>query len=72
MDDLLKAMQLIDTHSDKIRGDCLDICNRLKKYNKLLADPVYFFNYEDFTILPIGPGAETLRSIFTISTSTKL
>lgn len=62
MDDLLKAMQLIDTHSDKIpEGDYLDICNRLKNaYNKR-SDPVYFFNYEDFTILPIGPGAETLQ-----------
>ena len=62
MDDLLKAMQLIDKHSDKIpEGDYLDICNRLKNaYNKR-TDPVYFFDYEDFAILPIGPTAETFQ-----------
>lgn len=62
MDDLLKAMQLIDKHSDKIpEGDYLDICNRLKNaYNKR-TDPVYFFDYENFAILPIGPTAETFQ-----------
>ena len=62
MDDLLQAMQLIDKHSDKLpEGDYLDICNRLKNaYNKR-SDPVYFFDYEDFAILPIGPTAETFQ-----------
>ena len=62
MDDLLQAMQLIDKHSDKLpEGDYLDICNRLKNaYNKR-TDPVYFFDYEDFAILPIGPTAETFQ-----------
>lgn len=62
MDDLLRAMQLIDKHSDKLpEGDYLDICNHLKRaYNKRV-DPVYFFDYDDFAILPIGPSAETFQ-----------
>ena len=62
MDDLLKAMQLIDQHSNVLpEGDYLDICNHLKNaYNKR-TDPVYFFDYEDFAILPIGPTAETFQ-----------
>jgi hypothetical protein len=60
MDDLLKAMQLIDKHSDKLpEGDYLELCKCLKDaYNKR-TDPVYFFNYEDFSIPEIGPTPET-------------
>ena len=62
MDDFLQAMQLIDKHSDKLpEGDYLEICNRLKNaYNKR-ADPVYFFDYDTFSIPQIGPTREIFQ-----------
>ena len=62
MDDLLQAMQLIDKHSDKLpEGDYLEICNCLKNaYNKR-ADPVYFFDYDTFSIPQIGPTREIFQ-----------
>ena len=62
MDDLLRAMQLLDKHSDKLpEGDYLEICNNLMRSYNQRADPVYFFDYENFGILPIGPSQETLQ-----------
>jgi hypothetical protein len=62
MDDLLRAMQLIDKHSDVLpEGDYLDICNHLKNAYNRRTDPVYFFDYDNFTILPIGPSNETFQ-----------
>lgn len=51
MENLLRAMQLIDKHSSIIpEGDYLEICNNLKgAYNKR-SDPIFFFDYENFRI----------------------
>jgi len=53
MENLLKAMQLIDKHSKVLpEGDYLEICNNLKSaYNKR-SDPVMFFDYDNFHIIP--------------------
>ena len=65
MDDLLQVLQLIDKHSKILpEGDYLELCKHLKKaYNKR-ADPVYFFDYEDFRIPSIGPSQETLNYFY--------
>jgi len=59
MDNLLRAMQIIDGHSDKLpEGDYLELCNLLKDaYNKR-SDPVFFFDYDAFDIPPIGSSME--------------
>jgi hypothetical protein len=55
MDNLLGAMQIIDRNSTKFaEGDYLEVCNLLKKAYDRRSDPVYFFNYDDFRILPVG------------------
>jgi hypothetical protein len=55
MDNLQKVMQIIDKHSDSFaEGEYLEVCNLLKDaYNKR-TDPVYLFDYDNFTIPPIG------------------
>ena len=55
MENLLKAMQLIDKHSNVLpEGDYLEICNNLKSaYNKR-SDPVMFFDYVNFHIIPMS------------------
>ena len=65
MDDLLRVMQIIDSHSDVLpEGDYLELCKHLKNaYNKR-SDPVYFFNYEDFRIHPIGETQDTFRYFY--------
>lgn len=62
MENLLRAMQLIDEHSSKIpEGDYLEICNNLKSaYNKR-SDPVLFFDYENFRIAPMSDNQHVLR-----------
>ena len=52
MENLLKAMQLIDKHSNVLpEGDYLEICNNLKSaYNKR-SEPVMFFDYDKFHII---------------------
>ena len=59
MDDLLRVMQLIDENSSVLpEGVYLEVCNHLKNaYNKR-ADPVYFFDYETFSISEIGQTPE--------------
>lgn len=53
MDDLQSVMQILDRNSGKFaEGDYLEVCNLLKKaYNKR-SDPVFFFDYENFSIPP--------------------
>ena len=65
MDDLLRVMQIIDKHSTVLpEGDYLELCKHLKNaYNKR-ADPVYFFDYDDFRIPPIGSTEETYRYFY--------
>jgi hypothetical protein len=65
MDDLLRVMQIIDSHSNVLpEGDYLELCKHLKNaYNKR-ADPVYFFDYEDFRIHPIGETRETFQYFY--------
>jgi len=59
MDELLEVMQLIDKNSDKLsEGDYLDICNRLKNVYSKRADPEFFFDYDNFSIQPLGPTRE--------------
>ena len=61
MDKLLNAMQIIDRNSDKFaEGEYLELCNLLKEAYDKRADPVYFFNYDDFRILPIGGDSSNL------------
>lgn len=59
MNDLLQAMQIIDRHSTSLpEGEYLELCKHLKNaYNKR-ADPVFFFDYDDFSIPVIGPTPE--------------
>lgn len=55
MEDLLSVMQILDRNSNTIpEGDYLELCNLLKKAYNQRADPVYFFDYENFSTLPIG------------------
>jgi hypothetical protein len=62
MNDLLQAMQLIDKHSDVLpEGDYLELCKHLKNAYNQRADPVHFFDYDNFAILPIGPTQETFQ-----------
>ena len=65
MDDLLRVMQIIDQHSNVLpEGDYLELCKHLKNaYNKR-ADPVYFFDYEDFRIHRIGETQETFQYFY--------
>jgi hypothetical protein len=65
MNDLLQAMQIIDKHSTSLpEGEYIELCKHLKNaYNKRV-DPVYFFDYEDFRIHPIGPSEETFRYFY--------
>jgi hypothetical protein len=65
MDDLLRVMQIIDSHSNVLpEGDYLELCKHLKNaYNKR-ADPVYFFDYEDFRIHRIGETQETFQYFY--------
>lgn len=65
MDDLLQAMQIIDGHSNVLpEGDYLELCKHLKNaYNKR-ADPVYFFDYEDFRIPPVGPSEDLFQYFY--------
>jgi hypothetical protein len=62
MDDLLQAMQLIDNNSKILpEGDYLEICNHLKEaYNKR-SDPIYFFEYDTFSIPQIGTTEEVFH-----------
>lgn len=62
MDDLLQAMQLIDNNSKILpEGDYLEICNHLKEaYNKR-SDPIYFFEYDTFSIPQIGATEEVFH-----------
>tara|TARA_R110001606_G_scaffold289641_1_gene437597 strand:- start:2996 stop:3511 length:516 start_codon:yes stop_codon:yes gene_type:complete len=56
MNELLQAMQLIDKHSTILpEGDYLEICNHLKNAYNRRVDPVYFFDYDTFSIPEIGP-----------------
>tara|TARA_B110000305_G_C19398164_1_gene618630 strand:- start:103 stop:618 length:516 start_codon:yes stop_codon:yes gene_type:complete len=51
MDSLMRAMQLIDKHSDQIpEGDYLEICNNLKKVYNKRTDPIFLFDYDEFYI----------------------
>lgn len=53
MENLLKAMQVIDQNSSLIpEGDYLEICNYLKAAYNQRSDPESFFDYENFRILP--------------------
>ena|SRR6056300_595318 len=65
MNELLRVMQLVDKHSDKLpEGDYLEICKQLKNaYNKR-ADPVYFFDYDTFMIPQIGPTREVFQYFY--------
>jgi hypothetical protein len=62
MDDLLQVMQLIDKHSKVLpEGDYLELCKHLKKaYNKM-TDPIYFFEYDTFSIPQIGTTTEVFQ-----------
>jgi len=62
MNDLLQAMQLIDKNSNKLpEGDYLEICNHLKEAYNQRADPVYFYDYENFTIPEVCPTSEVYQ-----------
>ena len=53
MENLLKAMQVLDRNSSLIpEGDYLEICNYLKAAYNQRSDPESFFDYENFRILP--------------------
>jgi len=62
MDDLLRVMQLIDENSRVLpEGVYLEVCNHLKNaYNKR-TDPIYFFEYDTFSIPEIGPTPQVLQ-----------
>lgn len=62
MDDLLRVMQLIDENSSVLpEGVYLEVCNHLKNaYNKR-TDPIYFFEYDTFSIPEIGQTPEALQ-----------
>ena len=61
MDNLLGVMQIIDRNSTNFaEGDYLEVCNLLKKAYDRRSDPVYFFNYDEFRILPVGPDTSSL------------
>jgi hypothetical protein len=62
MDDLLQVMQLIDENSTVLpEGVYLEVCNHLKNaYNKR-TDPIYFFEYDTFSIPEIGPTPEVFQ-----------
>lgn len=51
MEDLQSVMSIIDRYTEAItEGDYLDLCNKLRDaYNKR-TDPVYMFDYENFSI----------------------
>ena len=60
MNDLRQVMQLIDKHSSILpEGDYLELCKHLKNAYNRRADPVYFFDYENFSVLPVGSTPET-------------
>jgi hypothetical protein len=65
MDSLLQAMQIIDRHSNLLpEGDYLELCTHLKQaYNKR-ADPVFFFDYDDFQIHDIGSNTDTYHYFY--------
>ena len=65
MDDLLRVMQLIDENSRVLpEGVYLEVCNHLKNaYNKR-TDPIYFFEYDTFSIPEIGPTPASASNIF--------
>lgn len=65
MEDLMSIMQIIDRYTDKIsEGDYLEICDKLKQaYNKR-SDPVYMFDYDNFTIPPVGPDEVTVHHFY--------
>ena len=53
MENLLKAMQVLDRNSTLIpEGDYLEICNYLKTACNKRSDPESFFDYDNFRILP--------------------
>ena len=61
MDNLLGVMQIIDRNSTNFaEGDYLEVCNLLKKAYDRRSDPVYFFNYDEFRILPVGADTSSL------------
>jgi hypothetical protein len=62
MDNLLQAMQLIDKHSSNLpEGDYLELCKHLKNAYNQRSDPLYFFDYDTFSVLPVGTTPETIR-----------
>ena len=65
MNDLQKCMAIIDKYTDSINeGDYLSLCNLLRdSYNKM-SDPVYLFDYDNFSIPPVGPDHRTLQHFF--------
>ncbi len=65
MDDLLKCMQIIDKYTENMSEiDYLTLCNSLRDaYNKR-SDPVYLFDYDNFSIPPVGPDNRTLQYFY--------
>jgi hypothetical protein len=65
MDDLLQAMQIVDRVSTSLpEGDYIEICKHLKNaYNKR-ADPVYFFDYENFSVPEFVSSPEIFRYFY--------
>ena len=65
MEDLRDVLQIIDRYTDKISdGDYLELCDKLKRaYNKR-SDPVYLFDYENFSIPAIGSDEDTTRYFY--------
>jgi len=60
MEDLRDVLQIIDRYTDKISdGDYLELCDKLKRaYNKK-SDPEHLFDYQNFSIPPIGSDEQT-------------
>jgi len=65
MEDLQSVMSIIDRYTEAItEGDYLELCNKLRDaYNKR-TDPVYMFDYENFSIPPVGPDNRTLQYFY--------
>lgn len=65
MDDLQRCLQLIDKYNDKIEeGDYLTMCNLLRDVYNKRSDHVYLFDYDNFSIPPVGPDHRTLEYFY--------
>jgi len=62
MDTLTSILQIIDKNSNNLpEGDYLELCNLMKSAYDKIANPIFFFEYDSFTIPAIGETEEVFR-----------